>query len=309
MSSSGVQEGPGVPEPHHPGAAPVPAHRAGHHPDHRRAVIRLTIVVGVLLTGVVAVAGAVLLPRGGSESASDQPKHMGVVLVPVEPADAAILDQAVEALEGRASGLSTGASVSRDGDTLVARLPGFSDRELATAVLTHRGDLRFRSVLEQQWVPEADLAEQEVTSPEDDDPDEVVVLVDVHETTDPDGPAAGRFVYRLGPVLATGEIIDRAEAVLDLGMWSVDLTLHDGPEGLDRFNEVAALCYQHLPECPTGQLAIVLSSQVQSAPAVNQPVFERESVTITGAFDQRAAEQLAAVLSGDALPVALEVQP
>jgi preprotein translocase subunit SecD len=54
-------------------------------------------------------------------------------------------------------------------------------------------------------------------------------------------------------------------------------------------------------------LAIVLDSVVQSAPTVNEPNFT-DSVSITGAFTQSEAEDLASVLNRGAFPVEVEAQ-
>jgi preprotein translocase subunit SecD len=120
----------------------------------------------------------------------------------------------------------------------------------------------------------------------------------------------GEGVYQLGPTLATGTIVSSARAEIPQGQWLVSLTMKGGADGIDRFNEIAAQCYQASDPtvCPTGQLAIVLDSVVQSAPNIDAPSFARDEITISGSFSEGEAKDLALVLRYGALPVELERQ-
>ena len=144
----------------------------------------------------------------------------------------------------------------------------------------------------------------QLTPRSEDDADAEVILQD----------AEGAAVYRLGPTLATGEIVSSAQAEFQ-NQWIVGLSMRGGEDGIDRFNEVAAQCYVGAPNpevCPTGQLAIVLDSVVQSAPTIQQPTYERDAISISGggesAFSEGEAKDLALVLRYGALPVELERQ-
>jgi preprotein translocase subunit SecD len=113
----------------------------------------------------------------------------------------------------------------------------------------------------------------------------------------------------LGPAQGTGEVFERgsAEPTLDASQgWGVAVDLRGG-EGRDAWNNLASQCFSRLPTCPTQRLAIVLDSVVQSAPTVNEPNFT-DSVSITGAFTQSEAEDLASVLNRGAFPVEVEAQ-
>jgi preprotein translocase subunit SecD len=132
----------------------------------------------------------------------------------------------------------------------------------------------------------------------------------------PDAPvtlagADGESVYLLGPSLATGRIVRTAAADIQNGQWMVRLEMRGGENGIDKFNEIAAKCYQGAPDpavCPTGQLAIVLDSVVQSAPSITEPSYTADQITISGSFNESEAKDLALVLRYGSLPVELERQ-
>jgi preprotein translocase subunit SecD len=123
---------------------------------------------------------------------------------------------------------------------------------------------------------------------------------------DEDGVIVSR--YLLGPTELTGETLASASAGLDQSgiAWQVNPVFKAGADGIDQFNEVAAKCVAADPTCPTSQLAIVLDSEVISAPTIQQPEFERDQIVITGDFDESSAKDLALVLEYGALPVELE---
>lgn len=88
--------------------------------------------------------------------------------------------------------------------------------------------------------------------------------------------------------------------------WGVTAELRSG-EGQDYWNSLARQCFSRSTTCPTGQLAIVLDSVVQSAPVVNVPEFD-STVSITGDFTEEEARSLARVLNRGAFPVEVEAQ-
>ena len=123
--------------------------------------------------------------------------------------------------------------------------------------------------------------------------------------------ADGASVYALGPTLATGRIVKTAQADIQNGQWMVRLEMRGGANGIDKFNEIAASCFQQAPDpqvCPTGQLAIVLDSVVQSAPSITEPSYTADAITISGSFNESEAKDLALVLRYGSLPVELERQ-
>jgi protein-export membrane protein SecD/preprotein translocase SecF subunit len=144
----------------------------------------------------------------------------------------------------------------------------------------------------------------EVTPREKDLPDQPVVLT----TTDTKTHKV-TATYQLGPAQATGRIVSGASAELDSGtaQWSVKLNIKGG-DGIKSFNAIAAQCNAKTETCPSGQLAIVLDSNVVSAPTISQPSYQRDQIQITGSFSQKEAKDLALVLRYGSLPVNLEPQ-
>ena len=142
----------------------------------------------------------------------------------------------------------------------------------------------------------------ELTPREDDVADQPVVLPQVDE----DGQVIS--TYQLGPTLATGQIVQTASAEINpSGQWTVPITIKGG-EAIDSFNRIAALCNGGGPECPSTQLAIVLDSEVVSAPTISRSSYERDGIVIEGSFTQGEAKDLALVLRYGSLPVNLEPQ-
>jgi len=138
-----------------------------------------------------------------------------------------------------------------------------------------------------------------LTPREQDDPASQVVLGGIKDT----GP------YQLGPSLATGRIVKTASADIQNGKWLVRLEMRGGENGIDKFNQIATQCFQKDPTvCPSGRLAIVLDSVVQSAPTINNPTYQADQIQISGSFTQSEAKNLALVLRYGSLPVELERQ-
>lgn len=122
-------------------------------------------------------------------------------------------------------------------------------------------------------------------------------------------------VMKLGPTLLTGRAVETASAGLGQdGKWSVNPVFRKGEEGIDLFNKAAALCNSGAPQCPAtggatqGRLAVVLDSEVLSAPTIGQPNFERDKITISGSFTEEEAKSLAVALRFGSLPIELQAQ-
>jgi len=142
----------------------------------------------------------------------------------------------------------------------------------------------------------------EVTPREEDTPEATVILEEVAD----DGEVVS--TYQLGPAGASGQIVSTARAELGPdGLWTVALEIKGG-DGIGSFNALAADCFARSATCPTSQLAIVLDSEVRSAPTIQQPSFERDEIQITGSFSESEAKDLALVLRYGSLPVTLEPQ-
>ena len=111
------------------------------------------------------------------------------------------------------------------------------------------------------------------------------------------------LVYFTGPSQADGQVFaNDAAAQINSGSWVVAVGLRDGASGEDKWNLLAAQCFQKAATCPTGQIAIVLDGVVISAPVVQTANFSG-SVQISGDFKEAEAKDLAKVLEFGAVPV------
>jgi preprotein translocase subunit SecD len=118
----------------------------------------------------------------------------------------------------------------------------------------------------------------------------------------------GDEICIVGPAGSTGEVFERGSAGVGLdqsGGWMVNVSLRD--DGLAAWNALATACNSAGPTCPSQRLAIVLDDTIQSAPTVQQPVFDND-IQITGAFEESEARGLARVLNRGAFPVQIEQQ-
>jgi preprotein translocase subunit SecD len=148
---------------------------------------------------------------------------------------------------------------------------------------------------------EAPVTGYELTPRDEDIADQPVVLAEYDDEEVVN-------TYQLGPTLATGKIVSTAAAELGgNGQWLVSLEIKGG-DSIDQFNAAASQCFSKQPTCPQGSLAIVLDSRVVSAPAIQQPSFERDQISISGSFTESEAKDLALVLRYGSLPVNLEPQ-
>jgi preprotein translocase subunit SecD len=122
--------------------------------------------------------------------------------------------------------------------------------------------------------------------------------------------------YVLGPAFVTGDGVSTATAQFNqsTSQWAVGLSMKGGAKGIDAFNAMAAKCFSgSSTECPGsgarhGQIAIVLDSEVQSAPEIQTASFQADQIQISGAFTQAAANDLSLVLRYGALPVKLKAE-
>jgi preprotein translocase subunit SecD len=123
--------------------------------------------------------------------------------------------------------------------------------------------------------------------------------------------------YVLGPTFLTGRAITSATAQIPNGQWQVALHLRGGESGIDTWNAAAEKCFNSDPSCPTNQLAIVLDGVVESAPQIEPDnlqsgkgfsPFDKDQISISGAFSEREAKDLALVLRYGSLPVELVPQ-
>ena len=142
-----------------------------------------------------------------------------------------------------------------------------------------------------------------------DSKNQVVVLPEVDRKT-----GETTAIFKLGPVLVEGTALDSATASIDdTGQWQVNPVFKDGKDGIDAFNAAAAKCNAGTNAvCPgsggPGRLAVVLDNEVLTAPTINSATFQRDSIKISGSFDEKSAKDVALALKYGALPVVLVAQ-
>lgn len=110
--------------------------------------------------------------------------------------------------------------------------------------------------------------------------------------------------YLLAPVVIPGDMLVTASAGIPQNQvsWVVNLQLN--PAGTGIFNTVSTALTQKSP--PQNQFAIVLDSEVVSAPRINE-VIPNGQAMISGNFTQSTATDLANVLKYGALPLAFDL--
>lgn len=292
---------------------------------------------------LIAAAGLTTTVASGNEPllGLDLQGGVSVVLQPTEDTNDEAIGQAIEIIRQRVDGIGVAEpEIARQGDAIVVQLPGVKDRERALELVGQTAELRFRPVL--QIIPpeladldpgDLEIDESTTTTVATDETDETTSTTTTTTTTedltglegfsltDPADDVAENPVtlseydddgnevlrYMLGPTEATGRILSGAEARLgSVADWTVGVTIKGG--SIDEFNDIAFRCFNRDASCPTGQLAIVLDSQVQSAPSINEPSFAADAISISGTFTEGEAKDLALVLRYGSLPVELEPQ-
>ena len=106
--------------------------------------------------------------------------------------------------------------------------------------------------------------------------------------------------YELGPAPVEPVTFVSADAVIDTagsGQWVVAPVLTDDESGIGALNLLAGPCFERTPDCPTGQVAMVLDGKVLSAPTIQAESFEADQIIIAGDFTQQETEELADQLS------------
>jgi preprotein translocase subunit SecD len=161
----------------------------------------------------------------------------------------------------------------------------------------------------------AEQSEVETTSVDDNDPDGTAILNGI--ATEFEGQTVVPR-YEVGPTALTGRGVETASAQLQGTEWVVSVVFLPGEAGIDPFNEINQQCHATAPGCESGQLAIVLDTNVISAPAPQQDSqvftpFDRDGVFISGGsgsggFSQEEAQDLALALRFGSLPITLEPQ-
>lgn len=186
------------------------------------------------------------------------------------------------------------------GSTITAEAPGDSGDRLRQLAVT--ADLGFRAVLGTDAAVTPDLQRQ-FTALDCKVPGSAPVPSPERPTVacDKKGPVK----YALGPAALTGRDVTSAKASLDPQTgngWTVNLVLTSA--GGMKFAQLTGALAQQSP--PANQIGIMLDRDVLSAPSVSQSI-TGGNVQISGGFTRTSAQDLAALISSGALPVALDV--
>jgi len=242
----------------------------------------------------------------------------GTSIPPVDPSQSTSTSQQGLA-PSRESGLVEGesaAGLQTTGPTATPTTAAPTAPTAAPTASTSTLDPAAQAALQQQV--QSQIAAQSgtpppLTSDEDlakpDSKSQVVVVPEVDRKT---GDTTA--IFKLGPVLVEGTALDTASASIDdTGKWQVNPVFKDGKDGIDAFNAAAARCNAGSdPTCPgtagPGRLAVVLDNEVLTAPTINSANFQRDSIKISGSFDEKSAKDVALALKYGALPVVLVAQ-
>jgi protein-export membrane protein SecD len=260
-------------------------------------VLALTgaVLAGFLLGGLRPLLGLDLV--GG----------VSVVLTAPPGTDSEVLDKTLETIRERVDALGVAEpDITRQGDlNIQVQIPAFegASQERLLRLIGRTARLEFREVVGQPILPGTKEYRQTEITPGEKPEGEVV-----YPGTEGERPPK----YRLGAVLLTGEVIERANAVYNdpavvtdpgFGGWVVDFQMND--QGGERFAQITERLAQS-----GGQLAIVLDRRVESAPGVNEEIPNGQGTITLGDGLAPGAEQeakdLALVLRTGALPVELE---
>ena len=256
-------------------------------------------VTGFLLWGLRPILGLDLV--GG----------VSVILTAPEGTESDVLDRTVETIRRRVDAVGVAEpDITRQGElNIQVQIPRFGGRsqERLLELIGRTARLEYREVLQtyQPGTPDYETAIEDLTEGSPQAREVVFAGTDGELPTanEDANPAELAALYRMGPVLLTGEALERAQAYFDPAAadpsqagWAVRFFLTD--QGGDRFAEITK-------DLIGKQLAIVLDERVESAPTVQGEIPGGEGV-ITGNFTEQEAKDLALVLKTGALPVELE---
>ena len=237
-------------------------------------------------TGTVAGADADGADADGADAA----------VVIVATGDAGALAATAAIIDDRMAELGLAGVTGVDGSELTIAVDdaqGLSGDDLVS-LLTRSGQVLLRPALE--CLDEATAEATEVVrAPTDPTATLTLPLGRVGECT-------------VGPAGATGDVFEpgSARTVLLGESWGLQVLLREGPDGVDRWNELALACFTADVTCPTQRLAIESDGLILTAPVLNAPEFARE-VQLGGTFTETDVTALALALNSGALPTALEV--
>jgi preprotein translocase subunit SecD len=206
----------------------------------------------------------------------------------------------------------TEATVTPSGSNdIIVEIPAVKNADRALKVIGTTAQLTFRQV--QQIIPAAAKKKPHITKDASQAADDQIVVY-------PSSEAGNSNLYKLAPAVLTGDVVTKAEAVVDptSNNWSVSIDMNsDGAKTWASFTSQLA-CLRDQGKTPQDEVAIVLDGKVASAAGMQTPSGGTSGVTchtgITGGKTQInvggqvAAKNLALVLQTGALPITLQQQ-
>lgn len=308
--------------------------------SRRRLWITLLVTIAIAWGGLATSLATGTTPKLGL----DLQGGFAVVLKAPPEADRAVLDQAVEIMRQRIENLGSvqEPEISVQGESsILVQLPGVQDQQRALQAVGTTGELTFRPVLDQsiglspaffdgtlptpeelQQPPEDDPSSTTTTTitvppilPDNIDPDTGLTIIDDPTQNSYLLGQDGFTYYLVGPAFLFGSDIRGAEAgfigSVSAG-WVVDPEFTDS--GGTKFEDATAILTTFTPGDPRRSLAIVVDSEVVSAPQVAEELAPGEAldadvvyITVGGGEEQQdEAEDLATILRYGALPTTFE---
>lgn len=278
----------------------------------KRYRIHLIAALVVALGGFGAIVATGTAPRLGL----DLEGGISVTLTATGEVNSQVLQKTVEIIRERIDSLGVAEpEVTAAGtDNILIQLPGVKDERRALEVIGTTAQLTFRQVLEQVPPTTPDKQRPKVTK-------QAGTEVNDQEVVYPDAEGGSNaLLYRLAPATLTGDVVTKAQGVVDptSGQWSVSLDMNS--EGADRWASFTSrlACLRDKGEQVKSQVAIVLDGKVESAAGMQDPASAGGSGGvacgdgITGGETQidssgeQDAKDLALVLKTGALPITLE---
>ena len=279
----------------------------------KRYQIYFVATLLVAFGGLAAVIATGTSPRLGL----DLEGGISVTLTATGEVNQQVLQKTVEIIRDRIDSLGVAeAEVTPAGsENILIQLPGIQDDERALNAIGTTAQLTFRQVREQ--IPPTTAPDEKrpkitkVASSEVNDEEVVYPSAD---------PAEKGTLYRLAPAVLTGEVITKAQAVVDPAsqQWSVSIDMNE--EGAATWADFTGTlaCLRDEGEQIKSQVAIVLDGRVESAAGMQDPatagagqgvVCDRGisgGQTSIDTGGQTEAKDLALVLKTGALPITLE---
>jgi preprotein translocase subunit SecD len=275
----------------------------------RRYKINLVVALVVAFGGLAAVLVTGTTPNLGL----DLEGGTSVILTARgQDVRADVVQKTVDIIRRRIDALGVAEpEVTPSGDNILIQLPGVENEGRALEIIGSTAQLTFRQV-EQEVGPDVpDKDRPQVTKASGPGVNDKPV---VYPAAKEDG-----VLYKLKPATLTGDVVTRAEAVVDTetNQWRVDLKMSDqGAQTWADFTSDLA-CLRDKGETVKSQVAIVLDGRVESATGMADPQSSPQGgvecgTGITGGdsvitvSNEPEAKALALVLTTGSLPLTLE---